>query len=84
MSEVVQSVRFAKTKYKTFADAQKKAKSMGFKSSGVKNNVQYANWHSFRQIQPEKFQPMSFRMKKVDSGNILFVLGKLKQKKNKK
>ena len=69
----VQSVRINKKISKKEAD--EKVKKMGYKI-GVKPNPQYKNFHSYRQIQPEKFKKGSFRVKK--KGDMLLILGELK------
>lgn len=73
---VVQAVRLSKKKFKTQKDAKEQAKKMNFKVS-VRPNPQYANFWSFRQIQPEKFVKSSFRTKVVNP-NISLIVGKLK------
>jgi len=69
----IQSVRVNKKFTKKQAD--EKIKKLGFKTN-VKPNPQYKNFHSYRQIQPEKFKKGSFRVKK--QGDLLFILGQLK------
>ena len=69
----IQSVRVNKKLTKKQADD--KVKKMGYKI-GVKPNPQYKNYHSYRQIKPEKFKKNSFRVKK--QGDLLFILGELK------
>lgn len=70
----VQSVRFRKSKF-TLHEAKKIAKDMGFKVS-VSPNPQYLNWRAFRQIQPNKFKPNSFRVKIVNK-DIHLIVGDL-------
>lgn len=70
----VQSVRFRKSKF-NFIEAKKLAKDMGFKV-GIKPNPQYLNWIAFRQIQPNKFEPNSFRVKIVNK-DIHLIVGNL-------
>lgn len=74
----VQSIRFSKDKYKTLNEAKKEAKKRGYKIS-VKPNPQYLNYYAFRQIQPSLFIKDSFRVKKIDNGAVLLILGKLKK-----
>lgn len=69
----VQSVRINKKISKK--EANEKVKKMGYKL-GVKPNPQYKNYHSYRQIQPDKFKKNSFRVKK--QGDMLLILGELK------
>lgn len=73
----IQSIRIAKTI--SLKDAKEKVKKMGFKV-GVKPNPQYKNFHSFRQIQPDKFVKSTFRVKVLKSSNprIIAIVGKLK------
>ena len=61
MALTVQSVRISKKLTKKQADAE--VKKMGYKLY-VKPNPQYKNFHSYRQIQPNKFKQDSFRIKK--------------------
>lgn len=75
-SLVVQAIRLSKNKYKTQKEAKEQAKKMDFKVS-IKPNPQYANFWSFRQIQPEKFVKGSFRTKVVNP-NISLIVGRLK------
>tara|TARA_Y100000114_G_scaffold124521_1_gene120345 strand:- start:412 stop:636 length:225 start_codon:yes stop_codon:yes gene_type:complete len=70
----VQSVRISKKLTKKQADEE--VKKMGYKL-GVKPNPQYKNYHSYRQIQPQKFKDGSFRIKKLSADKLL-VLGVLK------
>ena len=69
----VQSIRVSKKVSKKEADEI--VKKLGYKIN-VKPNPQYKNFHSYRQIQPEKFKKGSFRVKK--QGDLLFILGQLK------
>lgn len=73
----IQSIRIANTI--SLKDAKEKVKKMGFKV-GVKPNPQYKNFHSFRQIQPDKFVKNTFRVKVLKSSNprIIAIVGKLK------
>ena len=70
----IQSIRFRKSKF-NFNEAKKIAKDMGFKV-GIKPNPQYLNWIAFRQIQPNKFKPNSFRVKIVNK-DIYLIVGDL-------
>ena len=73
----VQSIRVAKTV--TQLQAKQIVKKLGFKVS-VKPNPQYANYHSFRQKQPNAFVKNSFRIKFIKSNpKIMLVVGKLKK-----
>ena len=69
----VQSIRVSKKVSKKEADEI--VKKLGYKIN-VKPNPQYKNFHSYRQIQPEKFKKGSFRVKK--QGDLLFILGQHK------
>ena len=71
----VQTIRISRDIPKKEADAI--VKKMGFKL-GVKPNPQYKNYHSYRQIQPEKFIKSSFRVKRIKKG-IFMIVGKLKK-----
>ena len=72
----VQSVRISKKINKK--DANEKVIKMGYKATppDPKKNPQYKNFHSYRQIDPSKFVPNSFRVKK--QGDTLLILGFLK------
>lgn len=76
MKLTIQSVRINKKIPKAEANAM--IKKMGYKVTppDKKNNPQYTNFHSYRQLDPRKFVPKSFRIKK--QGDTLFVLGFLK------
>lgn len=71
----VQTIRVTKTIPKKEADAI--VKKMGFKLN-VKPNPQYKNFHSYRQMQPERFIKSSFRVKPIKKG-IYMIVGKLKK-----
>lgn len=71
----VQTIRISRDIPKKEADAI--VKKMGLKL-GVKPNPQYKNYHSYRQIQPEKFIKSSFRVKLIKKG-IFMIVGKLKK-----
>lgn len=71
----VQSIRFKRNKY-TRKEAYEKTKEMGFKTN-IKPNPQYLNWWAFRQIQPSKFNPDSFKTKKFENGDIMIIEGEL-------
>ena len=71
----IQSVRLRKAKY-TLSQAKEKVRKMGFKTD-VKPNPQYIHWRAFRQIQPDKFKPNSFRTKIINS-DIHLIIGELK------
>ncbi len=73
----IQSVRVAKSAY-TLKEAQARVEKMGFKL-GVRPNPQYKNWRAFRQLQPEKFKPNSFRTKIINK-HIHLIIGDLKSK----
>jgi hypothetical protein len=75
MKLTIQSVRINKKIPKT--EANRMIKEMGYKVTppDKKNNPQYSNYHSYRQLDPNRFVPNSFRIKKL--GDILFVLGLL-------
>jgi len=73
----VQSIRFEK-KHFNKKEAEIKAKSLNYKTN-IKPNPQYKNWIAYRQIQPELFEPKSYRTKKISKG-IMLILGKLKKK----
>lgn len=70
----VQTIRVSKSVPKKEADMI--VKKMGFKLN-VKPNPQYKNFHSYRQIQPERFIKSSFRVKPIKKG-IYMIVGKLK------
>ncbi len=72
----VQSVRISKKISKERADEM--VRKMGFKATKPDpiKNPQYKNYHSYRQLQPAKFVPKSFRVKK--QGDTLLILGFLK------
>ena len=54
----VQTIRVAKTVSKK--EATEIVKKLGYKTN-IKPNPQYLNFHSFRQIQPNKFIKDSFK-----------------------
>tara|TARA_A100001391_G_C4982678_1_gene255765 strand:- start:291 stop:512 length:222 start_codon:yes stop_codon:yes gene_type:complete len=70
----VQTIRISKEIPKRQANAI--IKKMGFKIN-VKPNPQYKNFHSYRQIQPNKFIKDSFRVKKINK-DMFMIVGKLK------
>ena len=71
----VQSVRVSKKFSKKKADEI--VRKMGYKVTPVnKNNPQYKNYHSYRQVEPKKFKKDSFRVRKLDS-DVLHGLGSL-------
>ena len=71
----VQTIRVSKIFPKKEADSM--VKKMGFKLN-VKPNPQYKNYHSYRQIQPQRFIKSSFRVKPIKKG-IYIIVGKLKK-----
>lgn len=77
MSLVVQSIRVNKSIPKM--EANKIVKKMGYKNTPPDKikNPQYKNFHSYRQMNPNKFKKGSFRIKKI-SPTVLLVLGVLK------
>tara|TARA_Y100001972_G_C7463808_1_gene236533 strand:- start:51 stop:284 length:234 start_codon:yes stop_codon:yes gene_type:complete len=77
MSLVVQSVRVNKSIPKI--EANKVVKKMGYKATRPDKikNPQYKNYHSYRQVDPNKFKKGSFRIKKI-SPTVLMVFGVLK------
>ena len=70
----VQTIRISKDIPKRQANSI--IKKMGFKIN-VKPNPQYKNFHSYRQIQPNKFIKDSFRVKKINK-DMFMIVGKLK------
>ena len=69
----VQSVRIRNNISRT--EANKIIKKMGYKVTPISaNNPQYKNFHSYRQINPNKFKKGSFRIKKLTK-DLFLVLG---------
>ena len=69
----VQSIRVSKKIPKL--EANQIVKKMGYKVTPVsKNNPQYKNYHSYRQLDPNLFQKNSFRIKKINQ-DVFLVLG---------
>lgn len=74
----VQTIRVEKSVSKKVADAM--VKKLGYKVKGVSPNPQYKNFHSYRQIQPNKFIQKSFRVKVINnSPKVFIIIGKLKK-----
>ena len=73
----VQSVRVSKEVSKKEADEI--VKRLGFKIN-VKPNPQYKNFHSYRQVQPEKFKKESFRIKTIKKKPKVFLVMGLRRK----
>ena len=71
----IQSIRVSKDV--PLAEAKKIVRKMGYRVSGISPNPQYKNFHSYRQMNPNKFKKGSFRIKKI-SPTVLLVLGVLK------
>lgn len=73
----VQTIRVAKTVSKK--EATEIVKKLGYKTN-IKPNPQYLNFHSFRQIQPNKFIKDSFKYKELKKNpKIFLIIGKLKK-----
>ena len=79
MTLTIQSIRVRNTISRS--DANKIIKKLGYNVTPInKNNPQYKNYHSYRQIQPKEFIKDSFRMKTLKRRGqtklIMVVLGR--------
>jgi len=76
---IIQSILFRKSIYHTRATAMRWLRIHKYKTSiNPDPNPDSKNWHRFRQVQVNEFQPDSFRIYKYND-SIHFVIGKLKK-----
>jgi len=77
----VQAIRLKKKNF-TLVEARNKVNAMGYSSTyrGKSPYTETDNEWRFRQVAPAKFDPESFRTKRL-KGGINLILGKLKKSK---